>query len=127
MLKSKKAPKRNPSLNRDELKYVIYCRKSREESGDGQKQSLLDQLKVCMDYAKQKNIRIENHNELTDKFFRDESYHRRESGCKGTYEESVLQEAKGFFYIVEQKSAKTPNNRPQRTQLIELVRKGKIK
>lgn len=127
MLKSKKTPKKNPSLNREELKYVIYCRKSREESGDGQKQSLLDQLKVCMEYAKQRNITIENHNELTDKYFRDENYYRRESGSKGIYEQSVLKQAKGLFYIVEQKSAKTPNNRPQRTQLIELVKKGKIK
>ncbi len=82
MLKIKKKSQKNPALNREDIKYVIYCRKSREEGSDGQKQSLLDQLKVCLDYARQKNISIENHNEFTDRYFRDESYHRRLRGCK---------------------------------------------
>ncbi len=80
-------------LNRDELKYLIYCRKSREENSDGQKQSLLDQLRSCLDYAEQKKISIAPHNELTDEFFRDESYQRRKSECKGSYEQSVLERA----------------------------------
>lgn len=35
--------------------------------------------------------------------------------------------ANGLFYVVEQKSAKTPENRPLRSKLIQLVKKGKIK
>lgn len=123
MLKSKKPPKRQPALIKEELKYVIYCRKSKEESNDGQKQSLLDQLRTCLDYAQQKNLRVAFHNDLTDNFFRDDSYQRRISECSGSYEQSILERAKGLFYIVEQKSAKTPNNRPMRNKLIELVKK----
>lgn len=127
MLKNKKVSKKNPVLNRDDIKYVIYCRKSREESSDGQKQSLLDQLRSCLDYAEQKKLSLAHHNELTDEFFRDESYQRRKSECKGSYEQSILERANGLFYIVEQKSAKVPNNRPLRSKLIALVKKGKIK
>ena len=90
MLKNKKVSKKKPVLNRDDIKYVIYCRKSREESSDGQKQSLLDQLRSCLDYAEQKKLSLAHHNELTDEFFRDESYQRRKSECKGSYEQSIL-------------------------------------
>lgn len=93
MLKTKNKSVKNPVLNRDKLKYVIYCRKSREENSDGQKQSLLDQLRSCLDYAEQKKISIASHNELTDEFFRDESYQRWKSECKGSYEQSVLERA----------------------------------
>jgi hypothetical protein len=123
MLKNKRVSKKNPVLIRDDIRYVIYCRKSREESSDGQKQSLLDQLRSCLDYADQKKLSISHHNELTDEFFRDESYQRRASECKGAYEQSILERANGLFYVVEQKSAKVPNNRPLRSKLITLVKK----
>ncbi len=127
MLKNKRASRKNPVLNRDQIKYVIYCRKSREESSDGQKQSLLDQLRSCLDYAEQKRLGLAYHNELTDEFFRDESFERWISECKGSYEQSILERADGLFYVVEQKSAKTPDNRPLRSKLISLVKRGKIK
>lgn len=127
MLKNKRVSKKNPVLIRDDIRYVIYCRKSREESSDGQKQSLLDQLRSCLDYAQQKKLSLAHHNELTDEFFRDESYQRRASECKGAYEQSILERANGLFYVVEQKSAKVPDNRPLRSKLITLVKKWKIK
>lgn len=80
-------------------------------------------MRTCLDYAKQRDINVEHHNDLTDTFFRDESYHRWINECKGTYEQVVLERANGLFYIVEQKSAKTPNNRPLRSKLISLVKK----
>lgn len=123
MLKNKRVSTKNPVLDRDHIKYVIYCRKSREESSDGQKQSLLDQLRSCLDYAEQKKLSVAHHNELTDEFFRDESFQRWNSECKGSYEQSILERAKGLFYVVEQKSAKTPNNRPLRSKLISLVKR----
>jgi len=34
------------------IEYVIYCRKSTDESSDNQKQSIPDQIKTCIEYAK---------------------------------------------------------------------------
>jgi hypothetical protein len=80
-----------------------------------------------LDYAEQKRLGLAYHNELTDEFFRDESFERWISECKGSYEQSILERADGLFYVVEQKSAKTPDNRPLRSKLISLVKRGKIK
>ena len=41
----------------ESIEYVIYCRKSTEES-DRQSQSIPDQIKVCMDYAEHENLRL---------------------------------------------------------------------
>ena len=126
MLKNKKKSKR-VALDREDVRYVIYCRKSRDEASSGQKQSLLDQLKACIDYKEQRSgIHFAHHNELTDEFFRDPSYHRRVAECQTPYEKEILQKANWYFYVIEQASAKEPNNRPMRSKLIELVKKGKI-
>ena len=56
------------------IEYVIYCRKSSDESSWNQKQSIPDQIKVCLDYADREWLDIklkpkdfslfENENEL---------------------------------------------------------------
>jgi hypothetical protein len=33
------------------IEYVIYCRKSSDESSGNQKQSIPDQIKACLTYA----------------------------------------------------------------------------
>ncbi len=126
MLKNKRKNDQKKQLNREDVRYIIYCRKSREESSDGQKQSLLDQLNACINYADQKGIKVAHHSEITDEFFRGDDYHRWISECDWQYEKSVLERASWLFYVVEQKSAKIPNNRPQWSKLIDLVKKGKI-
>lgn len=40
------------------LEYVIYCRKSTDESSDHQKQSIPDQIKACIDYAQREGLTI---------------------------------------------------------------------
>lgn len=36
----------------EKIEYIIYCRKSTDEKSEHQKQSIPDQIKICMDYAK---------------------------------------------------------------------------
>jgi len=79
-----------------------------------------------MDYVDQKPIKIADHNELTDEFFRWDDYHRWVAECKSSYEKAILDRANGYFYVVEQKSAKIPDNRPQWNQIIKLVKQWKI-
>jgi DNA invertase Pin-like site-specific DNA recombinase len=33
------------------MEYVIYCRKSTDETSELQKQSIPDQIRICLDYA----------------------------------------------------------------------------
>ena len=40
------------------LEYVIYCRKSSDESSDNQKKSIPDQIKACVDYAEREGLKI---------------------------------------------------------------------
>jgi DNA invertase Pin-like site-specific DNA recombinase len=40
------------------IEYVIYCRKSTDESSDNQKQSIPDQIKACVDYAEREGLEI---------------------------------------------------------------------
>ena len=34
------------------IEYVIYCRNYSDESSDNQKQSIPDQIRACIEYAK---------------------------------------------------------------------------
>jgi len=40
------------------IEYVIYCRKSSDESSDNQKQSIPDQIQKCLEYAKREELTI---------------------------------------------------------------------
>jgi DNA invertase Pin-like site-specific DNA recombinase len=114
-------------LDMDTIEYVIYCRKSREESSQWQKQSLVDQLHSCIQYATSKWIQLAKENELTVEYFRNDEFTRWMESNSNAYEMEIMDKAKWLFYIIEQKSAKKPNNRPLRKQLIKLVKAWKIK
>jgi DNA invertase Pin-like site-specific DNA recombinase len=124
MLKNKKPTKK--ILNKEDVRYVIYCRKSRDEGSDWQKQSLLDQLQSCLNEAERKWLNLAQKSELTDQYFRDDQYFRRVAECQSPHEKNIIEKADWIFYIIEQASAKEPNNRPLRTQLIKLVKQWKI-
>ena len=42
----------------EDLEYVIYCRKSTDESSNKQTQSIPDQIKRCIEYAQQNWLKI---------------------------------------------------------------------
>ena len=39
-------------MENEEIGYIIYCRKSTDETSDYQKSSIPDQIKKCVYYAK---------------------------------------------------------------------------
>jgi hypothetical protein len=43
--------KPKPQLNLQDMEYVIYCRKSTDDSSGQQTQSIPDQIRKCVDYA----------------------------------------------------------------------------
>ncbi len=114
-------------LNIGEIEYVIYCRKSSEESWTWQQQSILDQLNACIEFANGKWLRLTERNDIFKTYFDDNSFSTRRSKQTNKYELDILSKAENVFYIVEEKSAKEPNNREKRNKLIKLVKDGKIK
>lgn len=40
------------------IEYVIYCRKSSDETSDNQKQSIPDQIRACINYTKREKLKI---------------------------------------------------------------------
>jgi DNA invertase Pin-like site-specific DNA recombinase len=41
-----------------DMEYVIYCRKSTDESSNKQTQSIPDQIKRCIEFAEQNGLKI---------------------------------------------------------------------
>ena len=44
--------------NLENIEYVVYCRKSTDESSGNQKQSIPDQIEACLKYAERENLKI---------------------------------------------------------------------
>jgi hypothetical protein len=44
----------------ENIEYVIYCRKSTDDSTDKQTQSIPDQILYCMEYAEKNNLTIKD-------------------------------------------------------------------
>lgn len=116
----------NP-LKTDDVRYVIYCRKSSDEWSWQQQQSLLDQLKYCLQYAKnsQWTIKLAESSYLMEEFI-DDAHKRRVSQAKTWYEQEILNSAEPYFYITEQVSAAKPHIRPKWKKLIQHVKRWDI-
>lgn len=110
----------------DNLEYVIYCRKSTDESSEHQKQSIPDQIRACMDYAKREWITIA----LKPKDFSDfesetESY--KEDNESDISNRRVFEETKHLFIVKEQETGKIPYKRKKWRKIIEMIQKWKIR
>ncbi|HMT01438.1 MAG TPA: recombinase family protein, partial [Candidatus Absconditabacterales bacterium] len=105
--------------------YVIYCRKSTDESSGQQTQSIPDQIKSCMEYAKANNLQIAL---KPDDFpFETQVDIAKEDAEADIYIRRIYQDTRKYYIIKEQKSAKLPGVRPKRKLLMSLIKKGKIK
>lgn len=106
-------------------KYVIYCRKSTEENTDKQTQSIPDQLRACLDYAKRNDLELKEKDSFYDGFEtpteKELEFSKIEISDRQLYKENDH-----LFIIREMKSAKTPWCRPKRNKLIKLVEKWVI-
>lgn len=123
----RKKRKQKKALNVDDIEYIVYCRKSSEESSKGQEQSILDQLNACIDHAHRVWLKLAEKNEIFNNHFNDNSFAKRKNKQTNKYEKDILTKAENVFYVVEEKSAKELNNRTKRNTLIKLVKAWKIK
>jgi len=107
------------------VEYVIYCRKSTDDSSGKQVQSIPDQIRACMRYAEQNNIVIKRKPENFS--FESEKELNDEDKCSDIDDRRVYQETRHYYIIKEQKSAKIPGERPKWKTLMSMVKQGKIR
>ena len=108
----------------ESIEYVIYCRKSTEES-DRQSQSIPDQIKVCMDYAEHENLRLKKRPSDFSIFESDLERARMDNSVVES-DRIQYKRAEPYFVVKEEMSGKIPNKRPKWKALIKMMKEGKI-
>lgn len=108
------------------IEYVIYCRKSSEESSGQQAQSIPDQIQACIDYARNNDLLIAT---KPDNFsmFESEADIAKEDSDSEIVNRRLYKDTRNLFIIKEQKTAKVPWAREKRKNLIKQVKRWKIK
>jgi len=85
------------------IDYVIYCRKSTDESSGMQVQSIPDQIKKCIEYAKNNGLKIkEKPQDFSD--FETELDIKKEDTDTDIDSRRIYKETRNLFIIKEQKS-----------------------
>ncbi|HNG96818.1 MAG TPA: recombinase family protein [Candidatus Absconditabacterales bacterium] len=109
-----------------EIEYVIYCRKSTDENKERQVQSIPDQMRECIEWARSEGLKIkERPADFT--MFETEEEIRKQDNDSSTLSQEIYQKYRHLYVIKEQKTAKKPGVRTKRKNLIKLVKDGKIK
>lgn len=104
------------------IEYVVYCRKSSDESSDHQKQSIPDQIKACIDYAKREGLTIAKKPKNFDDF-QSEMELFKEENESDLESRRIYQNTAGLFIIKEQETGKIPYKRRKWRKLIEMISK----
>ena len=124
--KPKRLKDQIPKLDSQTIEYVVYCRKSTDESSGKQTQSIPDQLRLCIKHANEMNYKImKKPEDFSD--FEDAYQVAKEENERYIEDKRIYEDTKDLFVVKEEKSAKEPYKRPKRSKLMELVRKGKVK
>jgi len=112
-------------MDRTKVEYVIYCRKSSDESSDNQKQSIPDQIKKCIEYADREWLTLKNKPKNFEDFetLSDISNEDNESDLNNR---RILQDSRKYFIIKEEKTWKIPWARKKWANLIKWIKAGKI-
>ncbi len=123
----KKRIKLPPPITDDEkIEYVIYCRKSTDESSNKQVASIPRQITECLRFAEKESLSIA----IKPKdfsAFESESEIFKEDNSEDLIDRKVYQDTRHLYIIKEQDSAKTPENRKKWTKLTKLIKEGKIR
>jgi DNA invertase Pin-like site-specific DNA recombinase len=107
------------------LEYVIYCRKSTDESSDHQKQSIPDQIKACIDYAKREGHTIAKKPKNFEDFQSEMELYKEENESD-LESRRIYRDTAWLFIIKEQETAKIPYKRKKWRKLMEMIAKWKI-
>ncbi len=110
----------------ENIEYVIYCRKSTDESSDNQKQSIPDQIKTCIDYAKREWLKIKE-KPKDFSLFESEYEIEKENNESDLVNRKIFLDTRKFFIIKEQETWKVPWKRPKWNNLIKKIKKWEIK
>lgn len=110
----------------ENIEYVIYCRKSTDESSDNQKQSIPDQIKTCIDYAKREWLKIKE-KPKDFSLFESEYEIEKENNESDLMNRKIFLDTRKFFIIKEQETWKVPWKRPKWNNLIKKIKKWEIK
>ena len=109
-----------------DIEYVIYCRKSTDESSNKQTQSIPDQIKRCIEFAEQNGLKIkEKPSDFSD--FEWKYDIRNEDHDKELDHREIYQRTRHLFIIKEQKSWKIPFKREKWGKLMKLIEQWKVK
>ncbi len=115
-----------PDLSPENLEYVIYCRKSTDENSEHQKQSIPDQIRFCIEYAKNQGLRIaEKPAEFAE--FETEIELNKEKNETDISNRRILEETRHLFIVKEQETWKIPYARKKWRKIIEMIKKGRIR
>lgn len=117
----------NNNILPEEIEYVIYCRKSTEENSWRQNQSIPDQIKLCVEYAKINWLKIKVKDKDYDPIFETVDEINKEDSEADIGNNRQYKTTRNLFIIKEQTSAKIPWNRPKWTKLMSLIKSWKIK
>lgn len=108
------------------FEYILYCRKSSDETSDLQKQSIPDQIKACVEYAKKENLTIAKKPSNFRDFESETDLYKEDNDTEIT-NRRIYQSTRDLFIIKEQESWKEPYKRPKWRRLVKLIDQGKIK
>jgi len=107
------------------MQYVIYCRKSSDESSDNQKQSIPDQIQACMKYAEKEWLKIKE-KPKDFSLFESESEINKEKNEPNISNRRIYSDTNKYFIIKEQETWKIPWKRKKWRTLIKMIKQWKI-
>ncbi len=107
------------------MEYIIYCRKSTDETSELQKQSIPDQIRACVDYANREWLKIKEKPKDFSLFESEYELHK-EDNEPDIVNRRTYQETRNLFIIKEQETWKIPWKRNKWRNLIKLVKKWDI-
>ncbi len=107
------------------ITYIIYCRKSTDETSELQKQSIPDQIRACVDYANREWLKIKEKPKDFSLFESEYELHK-EDNEPDIVNRRTYQETRNLFIIKEQETWKIPWKRKKWRNLIKLVKKWDI-
>lgn len=88
-----------------EIEYIIYCRKSTDETSGKQAQSIPDQLHHCIEHAKKNGMKIKLKPENFE--FETALEIEKEDNAEPA-NRKLYQDTRHLYIIKEEKTAKTP-------------------
>lgn len=98
----------DPITDDSDVEYVIYTRKSTEESSNKQVQSIPTQISACLKYAQDHGLKIMRMPEQYREFFQSEKETFMEDSAESASSKELFKQSRDLFIIKEQETGKEP-------------------